>query len=117
MRDDADDLVGRLRLHQRAGVDEHAPAGNEGVEARIVDQHDVDAGFGQAGRLEDRPRVVAHQRLDLGVAHHRRALLRHRGGQGGQCQGASHNDRRCRAGGSEKGVGLWQRREHDGDHR
>ncbi len=69
VRDHADDLVRRLGLQQRARVDEHAAAGDEGVEARIVDQDDVDARFRQAGGLEDRPRVVAHQRLDLGVAH------------------------------------------------
>ena len=34
MCDDADDLVRRLGLQQRAGVDEHAAAGDEGVEAR-----------------------------------------------------------------------------------
>ena len=74
VRDDADDLVGRLGLQQRAGVDEHAAAGDEGVEARIVDQNDVDAGFRQARGLEDRPRIVAHQRLDLGIAHDRHIL-------------------------------------------
>ena len=77
VRDDADDLVRRLGLHQRAGVDEQAPSRDEGVEGRIVDQHDADAGAGEARRLEDRPRVVAHQRLDLGVAHHRHALRKH----------------------------------------
>ena len=43
VRDDADDLVGRFGLHQRAGVDEQAAPGDEGVEARIVDQNDLDA--------------------------------------------------------------------------
>ena len=76
--DDADDLVRRLGLQQRAGVDEHATAGDEGVEARIVDQNDVDAGFREAGGLEDRARIVAHQRLDLGVAHDRHVLRKGR---------------------------------------
>ena len=74
MRDHADDLVGRLGLQQRARVDEHAAAGDEGVEARIVDENDVDARLRQSCGLEDRPGVVAHQRLDLGVAHDRHIL-------------------------------------------
>lgn len=45
VRDDADDLVWRVRLQQGTGVDEHAAASHESVEAGVVDQDDVDAGF------------------------------------------------------------------------
>ena len=76
MSDHADDLVRRLGLEQGAGIDEHAPAGDEGVEGGIVDQNDLDAGAGQSGGFEDRARIVAHQRLDLGVADDRHAALR-----------------------------------------
>jgi hypothetical protein len=75
VRQNADDLVRCLGRHQRAGIDENAPAGNEGIEAGVVDQHDVDAGLAEACRAQYRPRVVAHQRLDLGIAHDWHALL------------------------------------------
>ena len=43
VRDDADDLVRRLGVDQRAGVDEHAPAvGDERVEAAVAQDDDLD---------------------------------------------------------------------------
>jgi hypothetical protein len=80
MRQHADDFVRRLRHGERAGVDEDAAAVDEGVEMRIVDQDDADPRFGQAGRLQDRLHVIAHQRLDLGIAHDRDVLLGLSGG-------------------------------------
>jgi hypothetical protein len=83
MGEHADDLVRRFRLHQRAGIDENAAAvGDEGVEAAVVDDDDLDVLFGKSGRLQDRLHVFAQQLLDLGIADDRRAagtaLLRRR---------------------------------------
>ena len=81
----ADHLIRRIRLHDRAGIDEDAPAvGDEGVEGAAVDDHDLDVLLRQPGRLQDRLGVFAQQLLDLGVPHDRgpppRALgLRRRG--------------------------------------
>ena len=70
----ADHLVRRLRLHQRAGIDEDAPAvGDEGVEGAAVDDHDLDVLLRQPGRLQERLGVVAQQLLDLRVPHDRGA--------------------------------------------
>ena len=80
MRHHADDLVRRLRLHDRAVVDEDAAAvGNEGVEDALVDDHHLDVLLFQTGGAQDRPGIFAQQLLGLGVAEHRRALvlLRH----------------------------------------
>ena len=80
VRHHADDLVRRLRLHDRAVVHEDAAAvGNEGVEDALVDDHHLDVLFFQAGGAQDRPCVFAQQLLRLGVAEHRRTLvlLRH----------------------------------------
>ena len=86
MGNDADDLVGALRRHQRPGVDEHAPAGDEGIEGIVVDQDDVDAGLGKTGHVEDRPHVIADECLDLRIANNRHApalrLCSSRGPQG-----------------------------------
>ena len=82
--DHADHLVGRLRLHQRAGVDEDvAPVEHEGVEGIVLHDADLDAPGAQTGRAEDRLRVVGEQVLDLGVADQRQPL---RGGGHGSAQ-------------------------------
>ena len=75
VRQHADDLVRRFRHQQRAGVDEDAAAGDEGVKGGIVDQNDLDTRFSKAGRLKDGPDVIGDKRLDLGVADHRYAAL------------------------------------------
>ena len=80
VRHHADDLVRRLRLHDRAVVHEDATAvGSEGVEDALVDDHHLDVLFFEAGGAQDRPRIFAQQLLRLGVAEHRRTLvlLRH----------------------------------------
>jgi len=70
----ADDLIGRLRIHQRAGVDEDALAvHHEGVEGAVVDDDDADVLLEEPGCAQDRLRVVAQQLLDLGVAQDRRS--------------------------------------------
>ncbi len=73
----ADDLVRRLRLHQRAGIDEDAPpVHHEGVEGALVDDDDLDVLLRQSGGAQDRLGIVAQQLLDLGVADDRHAARR-----------------------------------------
>ena len=44
MGDDPDHLIGRLGLHQRAGMHEHVvPVDHEGVEGAIVDEVNADS--------------------------------------------------------------------------
>ena len=97
--DDADHLVGRLGLHEGAGVDEHVAAvDHEGVEAVVPDDAHGDVLRAEAGGLEDRQRVVLEQVLDLGVADQRQALRRGRrdGGERGR-YGIDGGQRRPRA--------------------
>ena len=55
MRNHADDLIGSLRIHQRAGMDEHVvPVDDEGVEGAVVDDVDVDRLSAQSGGVKDR---------------------------------------------------------------
>ena len=73
--DHADHFVGRLRLHERAGVDEDvAPVEHEGVERLVLHDADLDAARAETRRAEDRLRVVGEQVLDLGVADQRQPL-------------------------------------------
>ena len=95
----ADHLSGRFRIGDHADIDEDAPrVGDEGVEVVSVDQHDVDLLAGDAGRVEDRPGIVAHQGFRFRIAHQRDAALRLRGrAHGGERQHAGHGQRRARA--------------------
>ena len=69
VRHDADDLVGPVGAHQRAGVHEQIlAAGDEGVERRIVDDIDMHRLGIEAGDDEDWRRISADGVLDLGVA-------------------------------------------------
>ena len=105
--DHADHLVGRLRLHQRAGVDEDVAAiEHEGVEGVILHDAYLDAPGAEAGRMEDGARVVVEQVLDLGVADQRQVLrLRGCGCQGGgqrkPAQRRLHRHSRAAGGGIE----------------
>ena len=77
VREHADDLVRRLGVEQRAGIDEDVAAvHDEGVEGAVVDDDDLDVLLGEAGHLQDRRGVVAQQLLDLGVADERQAARR-----------------------------------------
>ncbi len=70
---------GRLRLHQRAGVDEDALAvRDEGVERAVVDDDHLDVLLRQPGGLQQRLGIFAQQLLDLGVANERQPALRMR---------------------------------------
>ena len=72
VREHADDLVRRRRLHDRAGVHEDAPAvHHEGVERAVVDDDDPDVLLAEARAAQDRLRIVAQKLLDLGVANER----------------------------------------------
>src|SRR5450631_3380020 len=74
MREHADDLVRRLGVEQRAGIDEDVAAvHDESVEGAVAEHHHLDALLGEAGRAQDRRCVVAQQLLDLGVADDRHA--------------------------------------------
>ena len=76
VREHADDLVRRLRLHHRAVIDEDAAAiGDEGVERAVVDDDHLDVLLFHSGGAQDRSRVVAQQLLRLGIAQDRRALV------------------------------------------
>ena len=73
----ADDLIRRLRLHQRAAVDEDAAAvGDEGVERTVVDDDDLNILLRQTRRAQNRLRILPQQLLDLGVADDGRPFLR-----------------------------------------
>ena len=57
VREHADDLVRRLGVEQRAGIDEDVAAvHDEGVEGAVVEDDDLDVLLGEAGRLQDRLR-------------------------------------------------------------
>ena len=84
MRDDPDHLIGRLGLHQRAGMHEHVVAvDDEGVEGAIVDEVDADALRAEAGRAEDGLGVFPDQRFGLGIADQPGGVRRGRGDEGG----------------------------------
>ena len=79
VRDHADDLVGGLGFHQRAGMDEHiVPIDDEGVEGAVVDDVDVDGLSAQARGVQDRLGIGADQRFSLGIADHAAGLGRGR---------------------------------------
>jgi hypothetical protein len=71
MSDYAYDLVWRFSLHQRSGVDEHAPADNKGIERIVVDKNDLDVPVGQTCCLEDRLGVITNESFYLRIANDR----------------------------------------------
>ena len=97
MRDDADHLVWRLGLHQRAGMDEHiVPVDDEGVEAAVVDDVNFDGLRAQPGGVEDRLGVGSDQRLGLGIADHARGVGRRRADKdGGKSRRPGSRERAC----------------------
>ena len=64
-------------------------AGDEGVDLAVVDQDDLDVLGLQPGRLDQRPRDVAQQRLGLGVAQDRLGRGRLRRDREAQARAAS----------------------------
>ena len=73
--EDADHLVRRIGLHERAGVHEDVAAvDDEGVEGIVVDDAHRDAAGAEPGSLEDLLRVVVEERLDFRIADERQAL-------------------------------------------
>ena len=106
MGQNADHFIGRLGLHQQAGVDEQAlTAGHEGVDARIIDQVDLDRAGIDTGRPENRLGVEPHQAFDFRIADKIRptAVLR---GFGKTRQGAVGGKNHGERGGQEFSQGL-----------
>ena len=69
VRDHADDLIWRLCVHQRTGIDEHiVPVIDESVESPVIDDLYVDSLRGEAGGVEDWLSVDPNERFGLGVA-------------------------------------------------
>jgi hypothetical protein len=69
MGDDADHLIGRLGVHQCAGMHEHVVSvDDEGIEGAVVDDVDADCLRAEAGGVEDGLGVKADQRFRFGVA-------------------------------------------------
>ena len=72
VRDHALQLIGIVGRGQQAAVDiDDLPAGDEGVDLGIVDQHDLDVGGVEPGGLDQRARHVAEQQFGLAVAQDR----------------------------------------------
>ena len=69
MRNHTDDLAGIFRFHKQACIDEKSlPAGDKGVQGRVIDDVNLDiAGF-ETGGFEDRLGVHANGIFDLRVA-------------------------------------------------
>ena len=73
----ADDLVRRLGIEQRAGIDEDVAAVHDkGVERAIAEHDDPDVLLGQSRGTQNRLCIVAQQLFDLGVADNRHAARR-----------------------------------------
>ncbi len=83
--EDANDLVGRFRIRQCAGVNENPASVDKGVEAAIVDEDDVYARPGEARRFQDRLGIFRDQGFDLRIAHDGHSGL----GKGRGCRGDS----------------------------
>jgi hypothetical protein len=102
VRDDTDHLVGRVGLHQRAGVYEDVLAiEHEGVEGIVLHNAHLDTPRAEPGRLEQRSGVVAEDVLNLTVADQRQILCRRRGNAGDGRNGgetAQHGELRPLAG-------------------
>ena len=84
MGDDADHLIGRLGVHQCAGMHEHVVSvDDEGVEGAVVDDVDADCLRAEAGGVEDGLGVEADQRFRFGVADKPSGVRRGRGDESG----------------------------------
>ena len=96
--DHTDHLVGRLGLHEGAGVDEHVVAvHHEGVEAFVPDDAHGDVLRAEAGGLEDRDRIVLEKVFDLRVADQRQVLRSGRRDGGDRGRDGVDRGQRCRA--------------------
>ena len=98
VREHADDLIRRFRVHQRAAVDEDAAAvGDESVERAVVDDDDLNILLGEARAAQDRLRVFPQQLFRLGVADDRWPFaLRLRGNAGANERGRGHHGHKAR---------------------
>ncbi len=82
VRDHADHLVGAFAPHQQSGIDEqvHA-AGDEGVQAVVVDQIDGDRRRVESGGVKQWRGINADNVFNLRVPQKANALLRGGGGE------------------------------------
>ncbi|MDH3581731.1 MAG: hypothetical protein OEM91_14035 [Hyphomicrobiales bacterium] len=75
MGNDTDDLIGRITLHNRAGVDVNVSAiDDEGIENPTSDYSDRHASAAKPRRLEDRPGIVTQKAFYLSIANERQRL-------------------------------------------
>ncbi len=71
---DADNFVRRIRIHDRAGIDENmAPIHHESVECTTIDDDNADVLFRQTGDAQNRLGIVSQELLDFRVANCRRS--------------------------------------------
>ena len=100
VREHPDDLVGSIRVQQRAGIDEYAaPVRNESIERAVIDNDDLDILPSEPGDPQDRLGILFEQLLDFRVANDRRTLSR-LGGQAcarKRSRGHEGGHARCRA--------------------
>src|SRR5262249_15882097 len=74
VREDPNDLVRRLGVEQRAGVDEDMTAvHDESVERTVTENDDPDVLLSQSRGAQDRLRIISQQVFDLGIADNRHA--------------------------------------------
>ena len=105
MGDDPDHLIGRLGVHQHAGMNEHVmPVDDEGVEGAVVDEMDADVLRAEAGGGEDRLGVDADQRFRFGIADEPGSVHRGRGDQSGR-EPADESRAEPPGGGIDPGLG------------
>ena len=79
VREHPDDLVGSIRVQQRAGIDEYAATvRNESIERAVIDNDDLDILPREPGDPQDRLGIFFEQLLDFRVANDRRTLSRRR---------------------------------------
>ena len=77
VREHPDDLVGSIRVQQRAGIDEYAATvRNESIERAVIDNDDLDILPREPGDPQDRLGIFFEQLLDFRVANDRRTLSR-----------------------------------------
>ena len=72
MREDADHLIGRLCLEERARVNEDiAAVDDKGVKVLVLHDAHFDAARSQPRRLKNRAGIIAKELFDLSVAYER----------------------------------------------
>ena len=79
VRQNADHLARRICFHQKTSMDEYTlPAGNEGVQVAVIDQHNGDGARVQSSYLEKGSDEDPNRILDLCVTNEGDLTLRQR---------------------------------------